>query len=143
MKDKLKKLTEEWQTKWSDLQDLIQINIKSGDGQYAYHNQLRAGTLKSCLKDIYSLLQSENTESVSDDTTESGVLHGVSESLANDLTDKVSQSSVDGTLEKITETEKICFETVEHLPDNEFIPLYKNVCDCRGYNCFKRNMKDS
>lgn len=50
----------------------------------------------------------ENTESVSDDPTESGVLHVVSESLASDRTDEGGQSSVDGTLEKITDTERVC-----------------------------------
>ncbi len=59
---------------------------------------------ESAMLEILCLV-SENTESVSDDPTESGVLHGVSESLANDRTDAVSQSSVDGALEKITEDE--------------------------------------
>jgi len=56
-------------------------------------------------KQLKFLLKSENTESVSD---ESGVLHGVRESLANDLTDNDSQSSVDGALEKITDSENNC-----------------------------------
>jgi hypothetical protein len=51
---------------------------------------------------------SENTEGVSNDTDESGVLHGVGDSHVSEPTDKDNQSFVDGTLEIRTDGENEC-----------------------------------
>jgi hypothetical protein len=54
-------------------------------------------------------LKTEKEESVSDDSTKYGVLHGVKQCNASEETDNSTESSVDGTLSKITDDEnEIC-----------------------------------
>jgi hypothetical protein len=80
------------------------------------------------------LVLNENTEGVSNDTDESGVLHVVGDSHASEPTDKDSQSFVDGTLDKITHCEKF-FCTHE----KEKVSICKNEWD---YQCFYCKIKE-
>ena len=68
------------------------------------------------IDDVSNLL-GENTVSVSNDSDESSVLHGVGESHASEPTDKDSQSFDDGTLEIITEAKEVycnsCYRSIK------------------------------
>ena len=68
-----------------------------------WHHQV---TRSFATKEILSLL-GENTGGVSNDSDESGVLHGVGESHRSEPTDKDNQSFDDGTLERITEAKEV------------------------------------
>jgi hypothetical protein len=57
MEDKLKQQIEEWQTKWQHLQELIDDKIKARDFSGAHRSQCQAGTLKSCIKDAYAIIE--------------------------------------------------------------------------------------
>ena len=56
---------------------------------------------------ILSLI-GENELSVSDDSSELGDLHGVRECHASDKTEESNESSVDGTLGNIIDSENVC-----------------------------------
>ena len=73
------------------------------DKQYMKFASDKLRQMKHEINEVLVLL-GENTESVSNDTDESCVLHGVGDSHASEPTDKDNQSFVDGTLEIITDS---------------------------------------
>ena len=80
--------------------------------------------IETTIRLMNRILNSENTVSVSNDGDESGVLHGVGESHRSEPTDKANQSFVDGTLERITDSESDCAH-------NEMWVTKHNIIYCR------------
>ena len=77
---------------------------------------------------------SENTVSVSNDSDESSVLHGVGESHASEPTDKDNQSFDDGTLERITGAkELIKCPKCQYPVFQEELDLFDGLCVKCGF----------
>lgn len=56
----LKHQITEWQKKWQDLQELITDKIANEDYNGAFRMQTVATTLKSCIKDAYKIIGSDD-----------------------------------------------------------------------------------
>ena len=52
----------EWQKRWQDLQELIEDKIESKDYSGAFRMQTVATTLKSCIKDAYKIIGSDDIQ---------------------------------------------------------------------------------
>lgn len=83
MDKEIQKYIDELQEKWRKLQLDIDDCIKRKDHVIAFRKQTKATTIKSCIKRLYLILNSESTGGISASSDESGILHVVEDCNAS------------------------------------------------------------
>ena len=62
MEEAIQKTINEWQHQWDVLQEVIDDMIKIKNYQDAFRFQVKATTIKKCIKELYLILEKNKTQ---------------------------------------------------------------------------------